>query len=255
MPTTRPLNEFNCLTFDCFATLIDWETGIYQALSPLTNQLSTSHALHDNRVGVLRLFITHENRIQDENPTADYKYVLSETYRGIANELGIEPEEHDMTKFGLSVGEWGAFPDTVEALNRLKKHFKLVILSNVDHESFDRTLSGPLKEVQFDAVYVAQDIGSYKPDLRNFEYLIDHCKKDLGVEKDGIIHTAQSLFHDLVPANKMGLASAWIERDTGMVSVMGGELGELKDQLDLTWRFKTMGDMADAVDDVYARLS
>ncbi|KAH7025275.1 Haloacid dehalogenase-like hydrolase-domain-containing protein [Microdochium trichocladiopsis] len=252
MPTSRPIESFKCLTFDCFGTLVDWETGIYTALSPLTQQLPASHPLQGNRLGVLRLFILHENRVQLEDPAANYKTVLSETYRGIATELGLEAAPADMARFGHSVGEWVAFPDTVDALKRLQKHLKLVILSNVDRESFDRTLAGPLREVKFDAVYVAEDIGSYKPDLRNFEYLLEHCQKDLGIGKDDIIHTAQSLFHDHVPANKMGLPSAWIERDAGVVSVMGGEHEDLKNQVDFSWHFKTMGDMADAVDAAHA---
>lgn len=252
MPTSRPLDTFTCLTFDCYGTLIDWESEIYSALSPLTTQLSASHPLHNNRLGVLRLFIQHENRVQSEQPAANYKHVLAETYKGIATDLGLPPpQEAEATTFGLSVGEWQAFPDTVDALKRLKKHFKLVVLSNVDRESFSRTLSGPFKEVQFDAVYVAQDIGSYKPDLRNFEYLVEHCQADLGVPKEEIIHTAYSLFHDLVPAKQIGLAAAWIERDAGVVSVMGGDLHSLDAQVDLSWRFGTLGEMADAVDAAY----
>jgi 2-haloalkanoic acid dehalogenase type II len=98
----------------------------------------------------------------------------------------------------------------VEALAYLKKYFKLVILSNVDRLSF-RASNARLK-VEFDAIYTAQDIKFYKPSPRNFEYMLTRLKTDFGLDKKDILHTAQSLFHDHAPANKFGLASAWIDR-------------------------------------------
>ena len=102
--------------------------------------------------------------------------------------------------FGSQIGTWTAFPDTVAALQILKKYYKLVILSNIDNESIARTVSGPLAGADFEAVYTAQNIGSYKPDLKNFEYLLKGAEKELGVKKEEVLHTAQSLTHDCVPA-------------------------------------------------------
>jgi 2-haloalkanoic acid dehalogenase type II len=252
MATSRPITSFSCLTFDCYGTLVDWERGIWEALAPINNQLPESHPLRNDRLKLLNKVIAHEGIVQKAEPDALYPYVLGETYGNLAKELGVEASEDDKKKFGGSVGDWPIFPDTIDALNRLHKHFKLVILSNVDKESFSRTLANQFPGFNFDAVYVAQDIGTYKPDLNNFQYLIDHCDKDLGVKKDGIIHTAQALPHDHVPANKMGLASAWIERGVDFESAMGGRLEDWKDQVAFSWRYKTMGEMADAVDAVAA---
>lgn len=197
---------------------------------------------------MLKAFIKHESRVQTERPRELYKAVLAIAYGDLAAELGVEASTEDKARFGGSVGDWPAFPDTVAALKRLHKHFKLVILSNVDKESFSRTLSGPLNGIEFDAIYTAQDIGSYKPDVHNFQYLVERCESDLGVSKEGIIHTAQSLFHDMVPATQVGLASSWIERGEGVQSVMGGDLRDFEGKVKLMWRFKTLGEMADAVD-------
>lgn len=118
-----------------------------------------------------------------------------------------------------------------------------MILSNIDNDSIARTISGPLKGVVFDAVYTAHNIGSYKPDLRNFEYLLEGVKRDLGVEKGQVLHTAQSLTHDLVPAKTMGMSGAWIDRDE-----QEEKLRELGDKVDFTWRFGSMGEMAGDVE-------
>ena len=116
--------------------------------------------------------------------------------------------------FGASVGDWPAFDDTVAALQYLKQHYRLVILSNVDRESF--RASQARLQVEFDHVFTAQDIGSYKPDPRNFAYLLQRLRSDFGIEKAEVLHVAQSLSHDHVPANRCDLASAWIDRRHAM---------------------------------------
>ncbi|KAF4512765.1 hypothetical protein G6O67_000107 [Ophiocordyceps sinensis] len=246
--SSKPITAFSCLTFDCYGTLVDWEQGIYKALQPLTRQLPASHPLHGNRPATLRAFIRLEGDVQRARPEALYSAVLADAYGRLAAEAGASASEAEKTHFGAGVGDWPVFPDTVEALGRLRRHFKLVVLSNVDRASFRRTLARQLAGVDFDAVYTAQDIGSYKPDPRNFEYLVAACQRDLGVERDAIVHTAQSLSHDLVPAKQAGLASAWIERGGDVESVMGGDLDECRDRVDFSWRFQSMGEMADAVD-------
>lgn len=242
--------QFKCLVFDCFGTLVDWETGIYQALAPLYTQLPPSHPLRHDRVSLLGAFTRNEGIVQSKNPKALYRDVLQEAYGRLADELGVASSLTERTDFGLGVSSWPVFTDTVDALSRLQKHFKLVILSNVDNQNFQKTIANHFRGVVFNAIYTAEDIGSYKPDLTNFNYLIEHCAKDLGVKKREIIHTAQSLPHDLVPAHSAGLQSAWIERSANGPSGMGGNLEEYANDVSFSWRFRDMKEMADAVDKI-----
>ena len=149
-----------------------------------------------------------------------YDKLLAETYLSLAQDFNVEITDSvrsDAEKFGNGIEQWPAFQDTVDAMKRLGKYYKLVPLSNVDKASFTRTLKGPLAGIPFWRVYVAEEIGSYKPDLRNFHYLIEHVDEDAksegekdGVKKEQILHVAQSLKHDHVPAKKMGMTSAWV---------------------------------------------
>ena len=135
--------------------------------------------------------------------------MLERVHAGLSEQFGVTPDAAEAAAFGASVGDWPAFPDSADALAYLKEHFQLVILSNVDRKSFagsNRRLG-----VEFDQILTAEEIGSYKPDLRNFEYLLARVG-EAGVAKDELLHVAQSLFHDHVPANRMGIASAWIDR-------------------------------------------
>ena len=134
---------------------------------------------------------------------------MSEAYIGLANALDLPaPETSEADVFGASVGKWPIYPDTIEALKQLKKHYKLVILSNVDKKSFAQVLKGALAGIEFDAVYVAEEIGSYKPDLKNFQYLITHARDELDVQTEQILMTANGLKSDHVPAMKVGMTSA-----------------------------------------------
>jgi 2-haloacid dehalogenase len=130
-------------------------------------------------------------------------------YKRLAEEWGMAVSWEDCLAYGRSVGDWPAFADSAGALQYLKRYYKLVILSNVDNASF--ALSNRRLQVNFDAIYAAEDVGSYKPDLRNFEYMLDNLRA-LGVKKEEILHTAESMFHDHAPANSVGLRSAWIYR-------------------------------------------
>jgi 2-haloalkanoic acid dehalogenase type II len=115
----------------------------------------------------------------------------------------------DAVAFGKSVPDWPAFADTEASLQYLQRYYKLVILSNVDNESF--THSNAKLQVEFDAIITAEDVGSYKPSPRNFEYMLEKLG-ERGVAKAKILHTAESLFHDHKPANDFSLASCWIHR-------------------------------------------
>ena len=192
------------LTFDCYGTLIDWEQGILTALRPL---LSRGGPRDDE--AALRDFAECESRQQAATPSMLYAELLTTVHGTLASHWGVAADAAEDARFGASIGDWPAFPDTVEALSYLKQHFQLVILSNVDRNSFQA--SNARLGVTFDAIYTAQDIGSYKPDTRNFVYLLERLA-DRGVRRDQILHVAQSLFHDHAPANAMGLRSVWIDR-------------------------------------------
>jgi 2-haloalkanoic acid dehalogenase type II len=249
--------EYKLLSFDIYGTLIDWETGLYTSLLPLLSKLPASHSNHpshrseaENRAFILNAYVQLELAIQKENPTLAYPAVLSSVYTRLAEQFNIAITGTEAEEFGKKIGTWPAFPDTVAAMQVLAKHYKLVVLSNVDRVSFSQTLSGPLSGVKFDAIYTAQDIGSYKPDLRNFEYMTREAKREFGVEKSEVLKVAQSLVHDHVPAMEFGLRpSVWIERRPGGAEArMGGKLEELKESVQLAATFPTLGDFAEAVE-------
>jgi 2-haloalkanoic acid dehalogenase type II len=199
------LRDFDTLTFDCYGTLIDWESGLFAAFQPLIARAGVTL----DRDSVLAAFAIHESAQQAATPDLRYADLLALVHGQLARSWGVAGDAAEDGRFGASVGDWPAFPDTVDALRYLKQHYRLVILSNVDRDSFQRSVVR--LGVAFDAVHTAQDIGSYKPDPRNFAYLIEHLAAQ-GTPRDRILHTAQSLFHDHAPANAAGLASAWIDR-------------------------------------------
>jgi len=199
------LTDFKVLTFDCYGTLIDWESGMVAALAPLTSKLS-SRLTRDQ---ILEAHARHESGQQKQTPYKRYSELLAIVYKRLAEEWGIGVYWDECVTYGRSIKDWPAFPDTAEALRYLKQHFKLVILSNVDNESF--SASNKKLGVEFDAIYTAEDIGSYKPSNINFEYMLAKLKSR-GYEKSDILHTAESMFHDHAPANLHGLKSCWIYR-------------------------------------------
>ena len=202
------LTDFKVLTYDCYGTLIDWETGILHALRPLLRSSSVERSRED----VLVSFAQHETAQEAATPDMIYSELLARVHRRLAEEWGIAASEADHRAFGGSVGDWPAFADSAAALAYLKQFYNLVILSNVDRNSF--AASSKRLGVAFDAVYTAEDIGSYKPDPRNFHYMIEALKRAGHAERD-ILHVAQSLFHDHAPANAAGLRSTWIDRRAG----------------------------------------
>ena len=209
------------------------------ALQPL---LSANNKTHLSRQHLLQIYHRHEAAQQTKTPDMTYTDLLTTIHPQIASSLDCKaPSSTDSQTFGQSVGQWPAFPDTVAALHELKKNYKLVVLSNVDVSSFSLTNSGPLKNFPFDAVYTAQDIGSYKPNTANFDFMLEKVKKEFGIEREQVLQTAQSQFHDHHPARKVGIKSAWIVRPGAVMGDVGGE--EIWD-----WKFDTLGEMAEAVE-------
>jgi len=202
------LTDFAALTFDCYGTLIDWESGILAALAPWRQR--TGLALKDE--ALLTLFSEVESTIEAERPTLLYSDLLAATLKEMGQRSNAPATEAEATAFGQSVKDWPAFPDSAEALAYLKQHYKLAILSNVDRASFAH--SARKLGQTFDLVVTAEDVGSYKPALKHFEVGLARLAAK-GIAKSKVLHTAQSLFHDHVPAKKMGLASFWIDRRAG----------------------------------------
>jgi len=200
------LSDFKVLTFDCYGTLIDWESGIYRALEPLLQRLGSPQT----RDQVLESYAQHEASQEQLTPGMLYPQVLSYVYKRLANEWEVHCTNEEANIFGASVPDWPEFSDSVRALRHLKQHHKLVILSNVDRLSF-RSSNARL-QVVFDAIVTAQDIGVYKPDPHSFEYLVQVLDLDFGVTAAETLHVAQSVFHDHEPASKFGFATAWIDR-------------------------------------------
>jgi 2-haloacid dehalogenase len=202
------LTDFKVLTFDCYGTLIDWESGMVAGLRRLTDRLSPALG----RDQVLEAHARHESAAQRQTPAKRYSDLLALVYRRLAEEWGVAVDWDECRAYGRSVADWPPFPDSAGALAYLKRHYRLVILSNVDNDSF--AASNAWLQVAFDAVYTAEDIGSYKPSPRNFDYMLENLAR-LGIAKEQILHTAESMFHDHAPANASGLASCWIYRRHG----------------------------------------
>ena len=201
-------DEIQVLSFDCFGTLIDWESGIWAALAPLVARAGGGIG----REAALAAFAAAETEAEAVEPAPLYATVLATVHAGLARAWGVAADPAADRAFAAAIADWPAFPDTAPALRALAARYRLVILSNVDRAGFAVTL--PKLGVTFDAVLTAEDIGSYKPDPRNFAALLDRVA-GFGVAPGGLLHVAQSLFHDHGPANRAGIASAWIDRRAG----------------------------------------
>ena len=232
------LTDFKVLTFDCYGTLIDWESGIWEALQPM---IATGN-VKIGREAALEAFARHESAQESATPAMLYSDLLALVHAHMAEEWSVPADAGRDKSFGQSVPSWPAFPDSTKALEYLKQHYKLVILSNVDRTSFKA--SNKKLGVEFDAVYTAQDVGAYKPDPRNFAYLLEHLKSDLGLAASDVLHTAQSLFHDHAPAGRVGLARAWIDRRQGQAG--GGATMPLAERPAVDFYFPSMAAFVEA---------
>ncbi len=191
------------LTFDCYGTLIDWESGILNALRPVLD----GHGVSVSDKELLRLFTTFEAE-QEAGSYQPYRKVLSNVMAGIGAALGFEPSPGDLEQLPDSLKDWLPFPDTVAALTILKSRFQLAIISNIDDALFAATARR--LQVAFDAIITAEQVRSYKPARRNFRAALTR----LGAAPRQVLHVAQSLYHDHVPAKELGLPTVWVKRSS-----------------------------------------
>jgi len=194
---------FEALTFDCYGTLIDWETGL---LTGLRGALDGSPAAAVSDSELLERYAVSEARLE-AGPYLPYRTILERGLEEVAAGLGAgAPARERIEAFGGSVAAWPAFPDSAAALAGLKTRFRLGVLTNCDDDLF--AASNRRLGVDFDWVVTAQQARGYKPRVANFELLFER----LGLPRERILHVAQSLFHDHVPAKALGLSTVWIDR-------------------------------------------
>ena len=223
------------LSFDCYGTLIDWESGIVQALQPW----SAWRDITASRDELLTAFSAHEHVVQLESPTMRYPDVLATSLHRIAAEFGVAATDTECEEFGASVGTWLAFADTALALRRLHGRYRLIIVSNIDRASF--AASNRRLGVTFDLVITAEDVGAYKPQHDHFVSMFAQLPK-IGVERAETLHVAQSLFHDHGPARALGLPSVWIDRRNGKAGTGATPPADIH----VRHRFDSLSSFADA---------
>jgi putative hydrolase of the HAD superfamily len=205
MTTDLDLTKYKALSFDCYGTLIDWETGIAAVLAPWAREQGLN--LSDEEL--LLAYADNEAAVERETPSALYPEVLAMAFRRTGEKLSTPVSDAWAQRLGDSVPDWPAFPDSADALARLAQHYKLIILSNVHRAGF--AASNQRLRGDFAAIITAEDVGAYKPADNHFRTLLATVD-GLGIARAELLHVAQSLFHDHVPAKRAGLASVWINR-------------------------------------------
>ena len=216
-------SRFEILTFDCYGTLIHWEDGLFAALRPIF----TTHSKKIDDATVLRLYGEFEQRAE-QPPFRNYRDVLAEVVRQFGKELGFEPSPAEVRSLAESLPTWKPWPDTVAALSQLKTKFRLAILSNVDDDLFAGTR--PQLRVAFDEVITAQQAKAYKPSLKLFELALTR----INAPAHRVLHVGQSIYHDVLPAQSLGLATIWINRPSARPGVGAVKPAEAKPDLTFT---------------------
>ena len=237
------LTSFAALSMDCYGTLIDWDTGLSATLLPWARR----EGLDLSQRELLVAHAAAEGRAQREHPGDLYPAILARSFRGLGQAFGATVTDADAAELGDSIPSWPAFEDSPRALATLARRYKLIILSNVDRASFaasNERLGG-----QFSAILTAQDIGSYKPDPANFEALAA-ALPGLGVKPGQLLHVAQSLYHDHVPAKQAGLPTVWINRHHDRPGWGAVPAPPVPVQPD--WEFPTLAAFAEAVESAWA---
>jgi 2-haloacid dehalogenase len=198
-------DEYEVMSFDCYGTLIDWERGLISGIRPVLER----HDVEATDEEILALQARTESGLQSASEVdayVKYRKVLGETVSKFGEEYGFEPEPSEVGALADSLRNWEPFPDAVEALRTLKRRYKLAVITNADDGLF--ALSACHLEVEFDWIVTAEQAGTYKPSLNTFEVAL----RRMGLERGKILHVAQSLFHDHVPAKEMGLDTVWVNR-------------------------------------------
>jgi len=241
--TDLDLTQFKALSFDCYGTLIDWEAGMAAVLAPWADEQGLDRTDEE----LLLAYADNEAAVEREAPSARYPEVLAAAFRRTGDQLGRPVSDEWAQRLGNSVLDWPAFGDSADALARLAEHYRLIIVSNVHRDGFagsNRQLHGT-----FAAIITAEDVGGYKPAENHFRAL-DKTLTDLGVDRAELLHVAQSLFHDHVPAKREGLRSVWINRRHDRPG--WGATPEPSGNWSYDLAFNSMGDFADAVDRAFA---
>jgi putative hydrolase of the HAD superfamily len=243
MPQDLNLAEFEALSFDCYGTLIDWEAGIAAVLRSWARE----QGLERSDEELLLTYSEHEAAAELIQPAPLYPEVLATAFRRTGETLGAPVSDEWARRLADSVPDWPAFPDSADALARLAGHCRLIIVSNVHRAGFagsNLRLGG-----EFAAIITAEDVGGYKPAENHFRAL-DAKLAELGIGRDRLLHVAQSLFHDHVPAKREGLPSVWINRRHGRPG--WGATPKPSGDWSYNLEFHSMGEFADAVDAAFA---
>lgn len=202
--TAVDFSRYRVLTFDCYGTLIDWETGILRAFAPVLER----HGIELGDDDILGLFADLESQIQ-EGPFLLYRDVLREVVRIAGEVFAFEPLPGEVDALADSLASWRPFPDTIAGLRELKKRYRLAVISNIDRNLFSH--SARRLKIEFDWVVTADEVGSYKPSHANFEHAFELMK----IPREKILHVAQSMYHDIIPAGQLGLSTVWVNRRAG----------------------------------------
>jgi 2-haloacid dehalogenase len=216
-------SRFEILTFDCYGTLINWEAGILPGLQ----RILAAHSKQVDDSTLLKLYGDFEQRAE-QPPYRSYREVLGSVVRQLGTELGFSPSADEVYSLADSLPGWKPWPDTVAALRQLKSHFRLAILSNVDDDLFEGTR--PQLEVVFDEVVTAQQAHAYKPSLTLFELALSR----INVPAHRVLHVGQSIYHDVIPAQALGLATVWVNRPSARPGVGAVKSAEARPDLTVT---------------------
>ena len=212
------VDRFEWLSFDCYGTLVDWETGVSGAVG----EVLKSHGLLKSRAEVLALFADVEPKVQDSRDYLEYRIVLHRVMEMIGTELGFQCTESELGCLADTLPDWPIFPEVAAALKAMKARCKLAVISNVDDGLFAKTAEA--MGVDFDVVVTAEQVRSYKPSLRNFHA----AAARMAVDKERWLHVAQSLYHDVGPANRLGIAGVWVNRaNRGGATLATGAIPDL----------------------------
>jgi len=225
-------SRFSIITFDCYGTLIDWESGILGAIRPIIS----AHGAHLSDAEILRMYGEIEAD-EESGEYQPYREILRAVVRGFGTRLGFVPSEKEQESLPNSLVHWKPFPDTVTALRQLKQKFKLGILSNIDDDLFSAT--APQLEVDFDHVVTAAQASAYKPSPDIFRL----AQERMALPPQEWLHAGQSIYHDVIPAQSIGVATVWVNRPSPLPNYGAAKPAQAKPNVELA----SLQELADLV--------